>query len=203
MPHKVLLAFLGAMSFWLTSTGFCQQEVKIGYVSLKKVSDESLKKKAFEEEIKELLRENKAPRDAIRKEIAEFETALALSGPEQAKKTEQEILQKKRMLASFDSKLRREIEKRQLGFEKELLQDIAAAAKEVAEEKGYTWILFDEVLLYRDESADLTFWILVKMNAKYINSRSETESKPEPEASSGGEEPPVSAGKEAEKKERM
>ncbi len=158
---------------------------KIGFISLKKISDESLKKKAFEEEIKNLLEKKKPERDAIRKEIEDLETAKALSGPEQSKKDTERIQQKKLELLRFDRELRQEVEKRQAEFEKEILRDIAEAVREVAAEKGYTWVLLDEVLMYRDDSADLTFQTLVKMNEKLVSSRPETETKPEESTSPG------------------
>ena len=144
---------------------------KIGFVTLRKISDESLKKKAFDEEVKKLLEEKRPERDAIKKEIEDLERAIALSGPEQAKREQEKIQQKKLELLRFDGALRQEIEKKQAIFEKEILEEISEAVKEVAEEKGYTWVLMDEVLLHRDDSADLTFQTLVRMNEKYIKSR--------------------------------
>jgi len=195
MARKVLLALLGVTSLCLFSRAFCQQEVKIGFISLKKVSQDSLKREAFDEELKKLADEKRGPLDAVKQEIADLETAKSLSGPEQAKKTEQEIQQKNRVLVKLVRELRAEIDKRRLSFETELLDDIGEAVKEVAEEKGYTWVLYDEVLLYKDESADLTLRVLVKMNDKYIASRSQPESKPEEKApdEEGGE---VSSGRE-------
>jgi outer membrane protein len=152
---------------------------KIGYISLKKVSDESLRKKAFEEEVKAFLKEKQAGRDAIRKEIVDLETAKALSGPEQAKKLEEKVAAKMEELRQFDNDVKREVAKRQLAFEKEMLDDIAEAVSEVAKEKGYTWVVLDEVLVYKDESADLTFQSLVKMNDKYLSSQASSQGKPE------------------------
>jgi len=185
-PRTCLAALLALTGSIFLCTAFSQQQVKIGFISLKKVSDESLKKKAFEEEIKKLLEEKKLLRDALRKEIEDLETAKALSGPEQAKREEQKIQLKRAELVKFDSDLRREVERRQTAFEREILQDIAEAAKEAAVEKGYTWVLVDEILLYKDESADLTFQTVVKMNDKYLASRPQPEPKP-PETPPGGE----------------
>ncbi len=192
MFRKVLLIFVGVASLWFCSKGFSQQAVKIGFISLKKVSDESLKTKAFKGEIEKLVGEKRSLLNAIRKEIADLETARALSGPEQAKKEQQKIAQKRMELLKLENELRREIEKRQTVFEKDILRDIADAVKEIAEEKGYTWVLFDEVLLYKDESADLTFQTLVKINDKYTRSRSQPETKPEGEVPSEKKLLPVS-----------
>ncbi len=170
------------------------QEVKIGFVSLKKISDESLRKKAFEEEVKRLLEEKKPERDAIQKEINDLETARTLSGPEQAKKDDEKIQRKKVELLRFDSALRQEIEKRQTRFEKEIMEEIATAVREVAQEKGYTWVLADEVLLHKDDSADLTFQTLVKMNERFLKNRSETKEKAGEKTPSVAE--PVSASAE-------
>lgn len=192
MFRKVPFTFLVVASFWFCSKGLCQQPVKIGFISLKKVSDESFKTKAFKEEIEKLVGEKRSVLNAIKKEMADLETARALSGPEQAKKEGQKILQKRMELAKLENELRREIERRQILFEKDILRDIADAVKEIAEEKGYTWVLFDEVLLYKDESADLTFQTLVKINAKYSSSRSQPKAKPEEEVPSGKKPLPVS-----------
>ncbi len=168
MLRKVLLILLATASFLpacVAATG--GKAVKIGFISLKKVSEESLKSKAFKEEMRKLLEEKTKALDAVRKEIADLQTARALSGPEQAKKEEQKIAQKILELNNLNKEHSRELQKKQLLFEKEILQDIGEAVKEVAEDEGYTWVLFDEVLVYKDESADLTFQTLVKMNKKY------------------------------------
>lgn len=158
---------------------------KIGFISLKKISDESLHKKAFEEEIKKFLESKKTDRDAIRQQIEDLETAKALSGPEQALKEEERIQQKKLELLQFDREIRQEIEKRQPRFEKEILEEIAEAVKEIAQEEGYTWVLLDEVLMHKDASADLTFRTLVRMNDKYLKSLSEPKIPPKEEGTPG------------------
>jgi outer membrane protein len=195
MNLKMLLASVALFCFWMNSTGLCQPAPKIGYISLKKVSEESKKKKAFEEEIKELSQVDREKRDALRKEIQDLETALTLSGPDQAKKTEQRIAQRKRELGGLIEALNREIQRRSLVFEKEILEDISEAVQEIAKEKGYTWVLVDEILLYKDESADLTFQVLVKMNDKYIAGRPKPES-PAPEEVASPEKEPISAAQE-------
>jgi outer membrane protein len=154
---------------------------RIGFISLQKISDESLHKKAFEEEIKKFLESKKADRDAIRQQIEDLETAKALSGPEQARREEEKIQLKRLELAQFDREIRQEIEKKQPRFEKEILEEIAAAVKEIALQEGYAWVLLDEVLMYKDDSADLTFRTLVRMNDKYLKSRSEPVAKPKEE----------------------
>jgi len=169
--------------------------MKIGFVSLQKISNESLKKKAVEEEIEKLLAEKRPEVEAIRKEIEDLEAAKALSGPEQAKKEEEKIRQKKRELLQLERAVRLEIAKREAAFQKEILKDIAEAVKEIAEEKGYTWVLVDEVLMYKDDSADLTFQTLVMINEKHLENRSVTPASagPKEETASGGEPVSVSA----------
>jgi outer membrane protein len=178
------------------ATGLSEQEIKIGFVSLKKISDESLKKKDFEEQVKKMLEEKKAERDKIKKDIEDLETARALSGPEQAKREDERIQQKKLELLRFDSEIRKEIEAKQSVFEKEILAEIGEAVREVAKEKGYTWVLVDEVLMCRDDSADLTFQTLVKMNDKYIKTLPPEGPKPEEKVSPKVE--PVSVAAEDE-----
>ena len=195
MNLKMLLVSVALFWFGMNLTGLCQQAPKIGYISLKKVSEESKSKKAFEEEIKELSQEDREKRDALRKEIQGLETALTLSGPDQAKKTEQRIAQRKRELGGLIEALNREIQRRSLVFEREILEDISEAVEEIAKEKGYTWVLVDEILLYKDESADLTFQVLVKMNDKYIAGRPKPES-PTPEEVASPEKEPISAAQE-------
>ena len=158
---------------------------KIGFISLKKISDESLHKKAFEEEIKKFLESKKADRDRIRQQIEDLETAKALSGPEQAIKEEEKIQQKKLELLQFDREIRQEIEKKQPKFEKEILEEIAEAVKEIAQEEGYAWVLLDEILMHKDASADLTFRTLVRMNDKYLKSLSEPKPTPKEEGVPG------------------
>ncbi len=179
------------------ATGLSEQEIKIGFVSLKKISDESLKKKDFEEQVKKMLEEKKAERDKIKKDIEDLETARALSGPEQAKREDERIQQKKLELLRFDSEIRKEIEAKQSVFEKEILAEIGEAVREVAKEKGYTWVLVDEVLMCRDDSADLTFQTLVKMNDKYIKTLPPAE-EPKPEEKVSPKVEPVSVAAEDE-----
>ncbi len=181
MDMRKLLALAGGMCLWLNATGLCQPAPKIGYISLKKVSEESLKKKAFEEEVRKLVGEGRDQRDALRKEITDLETALTLSGPEQAKKTEQQIGLKKRELEKLIQERNRRIQQMSLTFERVILEDIGTAVQEIAKEKGYTWVLVDEILLYKDESADLTFQVLVKMNEKYLANRPAEEPPPKKE----------------------
>jgi Skp family chaperone for outer membrane proteins len=194
MSYKAVGWLAMAAGLLVCLAGTCEEKGKIGFISLKKISDESLHKKAFEEEIKKFLESKKADRDAIRQQIEDLETAKALSGPEQARKEDEKIQQKKAELLQFDKEIRQEIEKSQLKFEKEILGEIAEAVKEVAQAEGYTWVLLDEVLMCKNESADLTFRTLVQMNDKYLKSRSEPGTTPKEEGAPEAVEPlPVSA----------
>ncbi len=193
MIRKTLVAALIVLAFVLCWAAFCQENIKIGFISLKKISDESLKKKAVEEEIAAFLAEKRPAAEAIRKEIADLETAKALSGPEQAQKEEERIQQKRRELLNLEKEVRLEVARLEAAYQKEIMQDIEDAVREIAKEKGYTWVLVDEVLMYRDDSADLTFQTLVRMNAAYLDSRpaSPSPSTPKEEPSSGASPLPV------------
>jgi Skp family chaperone for outer membrane proteins len=195
MIRRVLLKLSVVTILLFCSGTLCQEKIKIGFISLKKISDESLKKKAVEEEVEKLLAGKRPDVEAIQKEIQDLETAKALSGPDQAKKDEEKIQEKKRELLKIEREVRQEVARLESAFQKEILNDIEDAVKEIAQEKGYTWVLVDEVLLYRDDSADLTFQTLVKINEKFLKGRSETPTSgaPKGEASSGGKPLPVSA----------
>ncbi len=165
----VLLFFLSGLLAGQASGA----SLKIGYVDLQKVINESEAGKAAREEFSQEIKKRQAEVNRRQKEIKdlqeEYSKKATVLKEEARRKKQQEIAEKSRGLQEFIARSERELRQKESKLTKEIIGDIRAIVVEYAKEKGYTYIFEKREggILYGPEGDDLTQEIIKRYNKKY------------------------------------
>ncbi|MBP9855430.1 MAG: OmpH family outer membrane protein [Candidatus Omnitrophica bacterium] len=149
----------------MTTTASAAKE-KLGYVDLSRLFDEYYKTQDFDKTLEAKHKGFEEQRNAMIEKIRESQGKLGLL--EEAKKTEmeQEIEKMKADLLEFDRLQKADLTKERNEKIREILLEIENKVSEYAEKEGYAMILNDRVLVFGDQTIDLTKIILDMLNAK-------------------------------------
>jgi len=147
--------------------------VKIGYVDVQKVFEEYRKKEDLEARLK--LEQGKAQQslEEKRKEIERLQEDLIrqeMMLSELARMEKQnELRNETKELEKLAQSIQADLQKKWDLYTQEIVNDIMAAAKEIAEKEGYRLIFDKRVLLYATPEVefDLTQKVLSQLNQRY------------------------------------
>ncbi|TYP00038.1 periplasmic chaperone for outer membrane proteins Skp [Geothermobacter ehrlichii] len=163
----LLLALLGMV--FLGVNGMAA-DLKIGYVDLQKVLNESDAGKAAKQKIGEKVKEYEIQIQARQKELQaakeELEKQALLLSDEARSKKEREYQQKLKELQRFTKDVREDLQMRDSDATKKILAEILKIVSSYGEEQGYTLILEknESSLIYASDKIDLTDAILERYN---------------------------------------
>ncbi|RMF44973.1 MAG: OmpH family outer membrane protein [Deltaproteobacteria bacterium] len=145
-------------------------DLKVGYVDLQKVLNDSAAGRSAKEEIGKKVKEYEIQVQARQKELQAAKEerekqALLLSDEARAKK-EREYQQKLKDLQRFTKDIRDDLQMRDADATKKILEQVLKVVREFGEKEGYTLILEknESSLIYASESIDLTDTILKLYN---------------------------------------
>jgi len=142
-------------------------EGKIAYVDLASVFDGYQKTKDYDIKLEGNQKEKQKEIDKKVEEIKGMQDKLDLLA-EKEKKTKQEEIDKKTVeLQEFQRNAEVSLREERNEKLKEVLQDIQDVVEGIAKEKGYDYILNDRVLLYGNESLNISNEVLTKLNENY------------------------------------
>ena len=140
---------------------------KVAYVDLSRMFDEYEKTKAYDKVLeadnKKFQEERTKKIDAIRD--LQGKTA-ALKDDEKAK-VEKDIEKLKADLLAFDQQKRTDLTKARDEKVREILMEIEKTVSEYAKQQGYAYVFNDRVLIYGDQSMNITEPILKSLNEAY------------------------------------
>jgi len=158
---------LTAAALIFTFPAGAQEVKKIGTLDLSKTFDNYEKTKASDSELQGLSQAYQEERDDRLEKMKEAQGKIALLKDEEKAKLESELNTMKEDLKSFiDSK---EIDLRRIQDEKirEILLDIEKVVSDFSKKEGYTLILNNRVLIYEDQTLDVTDTIIKILNESY------------------------------------
>lgn len=140
---------------------------KVAYVDLGRMFDEYDKTKAYDKVLeadnKKFQEERTRKIDAIRD--LQGKTA-ALKDAEKAK-VEKDIEKQKADLLAFDQQKRTDLTKARDEKVREILMEIEKTVSEYAKKEGYAYVFNDRVLIYGDQSMNITEPVLKSLNEAY------------------------------------
>ena len=133
-----------------------EKPMKIGYVDLKRVYEESGKKTLYDEKMKDAEREEGMKINRIEEDINSYKKMLLEVGEEQRREYQDKIIQKAQELKSAQMAAQRTLQMKSREFEVEFAKELKEIMTGIGEKEGYTYILSDLVILYSDDAHDLT-----------------------------------------------
>jgi len=145
-------------------------DLKVGYVDLQKVLNDSAAGRSAKEEIGKKVKEYEIQVQARQKELQaakeELEKQALLLSDEARAKKEREYQQKLKDLQRFTKDIRDDLQMRDADATKKILEQVLKVVREFGEKEGYTLILEknESSLIYASESIDLTDTILKLYN---------------------------------------
>ena len=167
MRTILLVIFTAIFMFFFAEAALAQSGEKIGYVDLSTAFDEYQKTKDFDKALEKKGDLKQEQREKLVKEIRNLREELDLLNEKARSKKEEDIEAKIRFLQEFDQDAKSTLTKERDDMVRDILQEMNTVIQEYGEENGYSIILNDRVLLYGEESEDLTDEIVKILNDNY------------------------------------
>ena len=164
---KKIIIVLGTIFFFLLTVNYVQAESKVGFVDLSKVFDEYQKTKDYDSRLEKKQEQKQKERDKRIKEIKELQNKISLLNDKEKEKTQEKIDKKIKSLQELDRQVQTDLRKERDKLIKEILKEIEKTISDYAKKENYTLIFNDRILLYGNETLDLTDQILNSLNNKY------------------------------------
>ncbi len=139
----------------------------IAYVDVAQVFDGYQKTKDQDMSLKTIGEKKEKERADLVKAARQIEDEMSLLAKEARQQKQEQLIEKKRQLEDFDREVRKQIGESREKVVREIFQDIDATIAEYGKAKGYDFILNDRVLLYRNETLNITKVILEELTKKY------------------------------------
>ena len=141
---------------------------KVAYVDLSRMFDEYEKTKAYDKVLeadnKKFQEERTKKIDAIR----DLQGKTAALKDEEKAKVEKDIEKLKAELLAFDQQKRTDLTKARDEKVREILMEIEKTVSEYAKKEAYAFVFNDRVLIYGDQSMNITEPILKSLNEAYM-----------------------------------
>ena len=161
--QKVLIGTL-VMCWMMLSASSVFADMKMATIDLSRAFDEYEKTKQSDKVLEGKGNEKKAERDKKVTEIKKLKGEMDLLSDEGKQEKQAMIDQKVKELQQFDREVRDGLRGERDQMVREILKDIDQVIQEYGNEQGYTIILNDRVLLYKDKNLDLTEEIIKRLN---------------------------------------
>lgn len=159
---KRIMFLLVAVALVLGGATYASAELKVGYIDLQKVLNESSSGKAAKEKIGQKVKEYEIQVQTQQKELQtakeELEKQALLLSNEARSQKEREYQQKLKDLQRFTKDIREELQMKDADFTRQILDEILKIVSKYGEDKGYT-IIFEKnesSLVYASEQIDVT-----------------------------------------------
>jgi len=153
--------------FLISGIASAQSGQKIGYVDLSTAFDEYEKTKDFDKSLEKKGDIKQEQREKMVKDIRKMRDELELMNEKARAKKEGDIEAKIRSLQEFDQDAKAELTKERDDMVRDILREMNDVIEEYGQAHGYSIILNDRVLLYGDETINLTGEIIKILNSSY------------------------------------
>lgn len=138
---------------------------KIAYVDLSRLFDEYYKTKEYDKVLEEQHKGFESQRNVMIEKIREEQSKLGLLTEDKKAKADESIEKLKAELLDFDREKKADLTKNRNEKIREILLEIEKVVSDYAEKEKYSLILNDRVLIYGDQTMNLTEPILSILNA--------------------------------------
>jgi len=150
----------------LSSVAFAK-DMKIAYVDLSRLFDNYQKTKEFDAQLQKQGESFTKERDGMIAKIRDAQGKLALLKEDEKNKLNDNIEKQKESLIEFDKQKRTDLAKQRDEKVREILLEIEKIVSDMAKKEGYDFILNDRVLVYGDQTQNITDKVLKALNDSY------------------------------------
>ncbi len=167
MKRSLVFSLIFILLFSFSGVSLAQSDIKIGYVDLSRAFDEYKKTKDFDRALEQRGDKKQIEREKVVKDIRKMRDELELLNEKARRKKEQAIEERIESLQGFDQDAKAELIKERDDMVRDILEEMNDVIQEYGSAQGYSMILNDRVLLYGENSKDLTDEIIKILNHKY------------------------------------
>ena len=144
---------------------------KLGYVDLARVFDEYQKTKEFDKSLEAKSAGKQAERDKMVAEVKKLKDEAELLSAK-AKDDKQAVIESKMQgLQEFDRVTRDSLRRERDSMVKDILKEIEQIIQDFGKAQGYSFIFNDRVLVYKNESSELTTQVIKVLNDSYAKKK--------------------------------
>lgn len=162
--EKFLVAATAVCWMMQSASSVSAEATKMATIDLSRAFDEYQKTKQSDKVLEGKGSEKKAERDKKVVEIKKLKGEMDLLSDEGKQEKQTLIDQKVKELQEFDREVRDSLRGERDQMVREILKDIDQVIQEYGTEQGYTLILNDRVLLFKDKNLDVTEEIIKRLN---------------------------------------
>ncbi len=166
MKNLRIISILVLMTLFCVSGVQAKDADKIGYVDLSRLFDEYYKTKEYDKVLEAKHKEFEKERNVKIEQVRESQGKLGVLTDEKKQELEEEIEKMKANLLEYDRQNKTDLTKERNEKIREILLEIEKIVSDYAAKKEFTLILNDRVLIYGDQTINLTESILSILNEK-------------------------------------
>ena len=143
--------------------------VKIGFIDLKRVYEESGRKEKYDNMMDDLRREKNISMNEMKEKVVAMEKIKWELSDEKRKEKEEEIRKLKTDLETFVKDANADLNRKMSEYEREFAGELKELVTKIGDDEGYTYIMSDVVLLYSQPKYDLTEKIIAQFKQKAVS----------------------------------
>ncbi len=164
--RKILVALIIVIFCGWLNFGFAE-DMKLGYINLKKVLDDYDKVRDGEDELLKEAEKKNDQREKLVKEIKTLREKIDLLQDSQKEKKQQELDEKVKELQDFTYQTRASLRQDRDKKFREIMKEVQEVIEEYGQSRNYNIIIDDTLLLYKDTALDVTGDIVKALNKRY------------------------------------
>lgn len=162
----ICVAVLLAVALVVPAAFAQAQNLKLGYVDLRKAFYEYEKSKTFDAQLNEVTTKKNDERNKMVEEITKMRDKAALLNDNQKAEAAKQLDAKIGALNEFDRQTRQELLNKKNDMFREIIDDIQKVVEELGKQGGYDYVLDSRNIMFAKPDFDLTAQVLEKLNKK-------------------------------------
>jgi len=159
-------SFIILIMFTLLLTSVSYAEMKFGYVDFVKVFNNYKKTISTEKDLEKKGEKKQKEHDKMVTQVRKLKDKFELASDAEKDKIQNQINEKIRELQAFDQGASKELLKEKDDAAKEIIKEFDELVKEIGKKEGYTLIFNERMILYGQDSYDLTENVLNELNKR-------------------------------------
>ncbi len=162
----LIVALIAATAVSSSSVAFAQEARKIAVVSLSRVFDNYEKTRDVDATLEKKGEEKNKERDALVEKVNKLKDEVQLLSRQARREKEDKLNALMRELQDFDRDARIELRRERDDLVKEIFEEMDEIISRYGKEHGYDLIFDERVLIYADDTVDITKDITGLLNKK-------------------------------------
>jgi outer membrane protein len=164
---KKILVVLVVLFLFASSSKVFAEESKIGYINLKTLLDKYEKVIDGEDELLKEAEQKNEERDKMVKEIKTMREKIELMDDKEKEKSQLNLDEKIKGLQDFTYQTRSSLRQDREEKFRDIMKEVKTVIEEYGKSNGYKMIIDDTLLLYKQDTLDVTEEIVKILNQRY------------------------------------